>query len=49
MHNASQYDADKPPPESVALDGAHIGAARQGVKISQQKQQNRYDLAGQSE
>jgi hypothetical protein len=39
MHNAMvkgpRYDADKPPPQGDAGIGAHIGAARQGVQISQ--------------
>jgi hypothetical protein len=39
MHNAMvngpMYDADKPPPQSGAGIGAHIGAARQVVPISQ--------------
>ena len=39
MHNAMvdgpMYDADKPPPQSGAGIGAHIGAAQKGVQISQ--------------
>jgi hypothetical protein len=53
MHNAMvdgpMYDADKPPPQSGAGIGAHIGAVRQSTSESQQNKEKSATAGGPGE